>query len=476
MFTTRSVFTRLTILPLIFSACLVTAGDEPGSLSEKTWQEPAWKSMDRPLREAFGIAGPIPRGAGGPQAAKRAWQLQTAQEAGLSHYRREILWVETERTPGEYTWVDDDALADAQAHGQTLLGVIAYGNPLYSAQGAATGSHHYPPDDPDDIRPWVKALGEHYRGVVDRWEFWNEPNGGYRFWKSAPGGDAEAFAELAVAAAEEMRAANPDAVLALGGLFYHDYLVVPGAPRFLEDVLTARPELHDLYDAVSFHPYKRYPPGDPPEAAGSWDEDQDDMVDTMRAVMNRFGWHDKDIWITENGWPTGGLVDDTMQARYLVRSALLAFARGVKEFDWYTFWDLEPSRVVLAEPERYFGLVSVGEPDKPIDYLADGDNPPKAKLGWKALSTMLGELGPATEIADLSGDWREDGLRLIGLRQGESITLVGWYTGLVGEKSVTLPRLEGRSSVDAVDMLGNPIVLDEGKLTFTPTPVYVRYE
>lgn len=470
----------LAVATLIVTACAgepapVSKADSPSdSLSGLQWV-----AIGRTLREAVGIAGPIPRG-DGRMAAKREYQLNEAQKIGLSHYRNEFnQWVEAESQPGVFVFPEDDLVEQARAKGQGILGIVGFGNPLYSIEGRKHNDHMYPPDDPASIEGYAFTLASYYRGRIDRWEFWNEPNGGYRFWKSRPGGDAPAFADLALVAARAMRAGNPDAKLALGGFFYHDYIVVPGAVRFLDAVMRARPQLRDLYDAVSFHPYKPYPPVDPPEMAGSWDEDQDATIDAMRAIMARHGMADKEIWITENGWPTGPLVDETDQARYLVRGALTALAKGVKEYDWYTFWDSEDPSQLLAPPEGYFGLVRPGTPGMTPTYLPDGPNPPQKKLGFTALAVLLAELGAMIEIAEISGDWKPWGVRLMALRAEGRCVLVAWRSGFGGEFAIELPpNIEGKRPRAAVDMLGRSVSLPAPGERFyiTPSPVYVRYE
>lgn len=457
---------------------LAACADEPAVVTSTVTVDspPVWRELGRPLREAFGIAGPSPYYPG--QDAKRAWQLREAQAIGLSHYRHELKWNEIETAPGVFVWNQDTAIEEAHAHDQRMLAVIAYGNHLYSAESQANGNDgYYPPDDPNDMAPFAQAAVERYKDKIRRWEFWNEPNGGYRFWKSAIGGEPERFAELAVVAAKAMRKADPDIQIALGGLFYHDYVVVPGAPKFLDAVLRARPELKSFYDAVSYHPYKPYPPTNPPEENGSWDEDQDRTVDAMRAVMDAHGWAAKELWITENGWPLSPAVGEVEQAQYLVRSALLAFARGVTEFDWYTFWDHEDPSKALVLPEAYFGLVRPGTKGMPYDYDDAGDDPPVKKLGFQAMAVMLRELGDATTVADVSGAHRASGARLIALRGPKQQVIAVWHSAVGGRDSIPVPLWEKRAPTKAMGMLGEPLGVPQpgATLALTPSPVYLFY-
>lgn len=464
---------RRFVAVLLLAACSETSNPP---LRTPVPAEPVTSDLGRPLREAFGIGAQIPYYAG--SEAKRAYQLAAAAEAGISHYRWEMQWVEIERTPGVFTWVHDEAVDAGLAVGQKWLGVVAYGNPLYSAASRADGNdHHYPPDDFADFEPYAEKLTAHYKGRIDRWEFWNEPNGGYRFWKSAVGGEAARFAELAVIGAKAMRRGKPDIKIALGGFFYHDYIVVPGAPRFLDAVLKARPELRGLYDAVSYHPYKPYPPIDPPEMAGSWDEDQDDTVAAMRAVMAAHGWQDKELWITENGWPIGPLVDEARQAQYLVRGALLAFSKGVREYDWYTFWDYEDPSKALVPPEAYFGLVRPGPGSPPFSYREDAPDAPVRKQAFTATAVMLKTLGTCRAVTDLPGAARAMGARLVQLTGKGCRAIAAWHTALGGTLAIDVPTLDGAAPSRAVGMLGEAMALpaEGAKLVLDGSPVYLLY-
>jgi hypothetical protein len=154
----------------------------------------------------------------------------------------------------------------------------------------------------------------------------------------------------------------------------------------------------------------------------------------------------------------------------------LAFARGVREYDWYTFYDYEVPSQALVAPEAYFGIVSPGDYAKPLDFKPDGNNPPRPKLSFYALRTLLAETGGASEIADYSGLDRERGIRLIAVRGGGKTVLVAWFSGLAGTQDVVLPPDLGEPtsaagiSGEAVD---RPTLL--APVSLTPDPIYIRY-
>ncbi len=84
-------------------------------------------------------------------------------------------------------------------------------------------------------------LARRYRGKVGSWELWNEPDN-RDYWR----GTAAQFADLLVAGARAVRAADPAAKVVFGG--------IAGHPAFAAEVM-ARPELAGLIDVVNTHAY-----------------------------------------------------------------------------------------------------------------------------------------------------------------------------------------------------------------------------
>ena len=119
--------------------------------------------------------------------------------------------------------------------------------------GAAAGgtSDKSPPADPAAFARFAAQAARRYAPLgVHHWEIWNEPNLA-AFWM--PRADPAAYARLLVDAAAAIRAADPRAVVILGGL-------APGADDggnrsplgFLRDVYAAGAKC--AFDAVGFIP------------------------------------------------------------------------------------------------------------------------------------------------------------------------------------------------------------------------------
>ncbi len=330
--------------------------------------------------EAETVAGPVPGALEGlptlgetlclahpPQwtDVERQAAVERLLEAGVGTVRFDLRWAYTEKQPGTFDWSWIDASAEVYAGaGLELLGLLWAGNPWASSHPKA--DQFYPPDDPAEFGDFVEAAVTHLGDRAWRFEIWNEPNAGYRFWKGVPSGgivskgDPAAFGALLKEATARGRAACPDCEFAFGGPFFHD-LGIDGHVTFLADAFAAHPDLGESFDAMGFHPYAMYPPLAAPEEGESelelpvWE-----MAAQVRAVMAAHGAGDRPLWTTEIGWPVWGETTPERQAVYLVRAHLHLVALAAAPVCWYELYDgPEPDGF---PPEDAFGLLSHLDP------------------------------------------------------------------------------------------------------------------
>jgi hypothetical protein len=177
---------------------------------------------------------------------------------------------------------------------------------------------------------------------IRAWQVWNEQNL-EAFHR--PDVDASSYAEVLMLVAGEIRAADEDAEVLLGGMFgKHSNSRIVGAARYLRDLYRV-PGVAESFDGVAVHPYD-------PRARGVLDQ-----IRAARKVIRAQG-DDADLWITELGWASGGDRDQNLvstragQARLLRRSfsQILRSAgpwrlRGVY---WYAWRDTETERDVTV--------------------------------------------------------------------------------------------------------------------------------
>jgi hypothetical protein len=273
-----------------------------------------------------------------PGTADLEARLDLMQTAGIKWGRQDFTWSRIESKPGVYDWQAYDTLVDTcRAHGLLLFGNLAYGPSFHDPRT---------PEGVEAYCAFAREVVKRYRGKVDFWQIWNEPNGG--FWKGTP----EQYAALLAAAGRAIHEASPDAKVLGLNMAFCDVL-------WAERILKAVP--YDCFDVACFHPYR--PPSAPEEPFDWWELDQYvkswhrndltadyplvrmtflEQTEELIEVMKRFG-EPKPIWITEICWnthihPYG--TSELRQADLLVRFHVLAMASGrIDKVFWWTLKD-----------------------------------------------------------------------------------------------------------------------------------------
>lgn len=290
-------------------------------------------------------------------ADRRAAQSEATRALGVRVVRQDVRWASVQPTRDTWDWTREDAVVDAvYAADAEMIAMLAYGNPW--ATSVPDADEFYPPDDPADFARFAGEAAARYGDRVRRYEIWNEPNSGFRFWKQDPpafSGDPVAYAALFVAAADAIHAVDPELEVMIGGTFWHEQGIIGGA-AFLEAAIAAEPELLAKADAIAFHPYPLYPPRVPPEDGEGDEKTLAEMIAEVRAVGG-----DLPVVITEFGWPSWDTVDEDEQAAWLARSYLIAHTEGVRDVCWYTLEDQEDPD---GNPEDAFGLTRLGATER----------------------------------------------------------------------------------------------------------------
>jgi len=286
---------------------------------------------------------------------RRTTIIDSARDAGVEWSREEFHWDQIEPERGVF---DEKMLAryDAGVDGLRARGIHILGLLAYTVAWSSGATAPDTAAERDDYARFAAAMAARYRGRVDHWELWNEPNLGH-FW--APEPDPDAYAALIAVAAPAIRAANPDAMIFGGSTSGTDY-------GFIEQVLEiTEPE---VLDGITFHPYS----GDTP-----WDRsDEVQDVHRLRSMLAERAFEGP-LWVTEIGYPssqTGNGVEEPTQAALLVRAYLALYAEGVENVFSYDFVDdgTDPDY-----NEDHFGLLY---------------HDLNAKPSWRAFQCMAGML------------------------------------------------------------------------------------
>ncbi|MFL5869445.1 MAG: hypothetical protein ACJ75R_00050 [Solirubrobacterales bacterium] len=202
---------------------------------------------------------------------------------------------------------------------------------------------------------------------IHSWQIWNEQNAPAFF---GPRPDPELYAAMLRPAAREIRGADPDAEIVLGGMFSARDRSggVVGSAHYLREFYEVG-DVADSFDSIAIHPYARHV------------HEVFAQIGAMRSVARQVGDGSVGLWVTELGWASRGrrslglVTDRAGQARRLKRS----FSRLVHDRDrlnlrgvfWYAWRDTEHGAAVCSWCP-HSGLISRAGVAKPAyDELRD---------------------------------------------------------------------------------------------------------
>jgi hypothetical protein len=240
-----------------------------------------------------------------------AWRLMDAY----------VRWYDLEPRKDEFNFARLDkyvALAE-QKHVKVLLPL--FGTPSWASARPAEIERGNPPGsaaEPADMADWrnfIRAVATRYKGQVEAYEIWNEPNL-KMFWT----GSVEQLVSMSREAFQIIKSVDPAAIVVLPSC------TTESGPKYLDEFLKHGGGQYG--DIIGYHFYVH---AMPPET----------MLDVAARVKDilRANQVDKPVWNTESGWDEPKpFPSDELAAAYVSRALILAWAAGVGRFYWYA-WD-----------------------------------------------------------------------------------------------------------------------------------------
>jgi hypothetical protein len=304
--------------------------------------------------------------------------LRWAQGLGVGWVKQQVQWHTIEHGPDDFEWQNLDRLvAGADSFGFKVLLSVTYAPDWTRAVQLEGG----PPTDYAEFGRFMEQLARRYRGRVEAYELWNEPNLA-REWRGDML-DPARFAALVAEGAAGVRAADPQALIVSGapGVTGIDDGETAISDRvFLRGMLEAGIAQH--VDAIGAHPYGYANPPwesvqDEDHAASSHNDHPTfffrDTLEDYRRIMLDYGIDKHQIWVTEFGWPSpegigqmdltgweyGRQISEAEQGDYVVR----AFHMG-DERPWVGpmfLWNLNLATIWGAD--NAFSAYSLLRPD-----------------------------------------------------------------------------------------------------------------
>ena len=310
------------------------------------------------------------------QAARR--DLELVKDAGFGWVKQHVGWRDIEGiAKGHFDWYFTDRIVtDTEQLGLNLIFRLD-SEPVWAIHPEGTTSSNGPPENPQDFGDFCHALAGRYRGRVQAYQVWNEPNLSREWGGRIP--DPAAYVELLRACYTGIKAADPDALVISAGLSPTGN----GPPEAIPDAeyLIAMYEAGaaPFFDLLGVHaPGFLYAPEiSPEEVAANHDGHRFFCfrhVEDLREIMVQYSDGDKQVAVLEMGWTIDPVHPDyawfavtpEQQADYLVRA--FAYAR-----DNWSPWVGPMVVISIADPswteedEQYWW--SVTEPGWPDAHL-----------------------------------------------------------------------------------------------------------
>jgi hypothetical protein len=289
-------------------------------------------------------------------ATESIWQSRRAKLAGVRWSRVVFFWSEIQPRSSR-DWRAGFVLPDRMIKRERDNGVEVVGLLINTPPWAQADSRHSvlsppagldrPIDDPQNHwATFVRRMAAEYRGRIDTWIVWNEPdipaegpNSRYHTWA----GDAVDYARLLRVAYLAAKQGNPNARVVFGATTYWSDTNA-SRPLFVERTLSALagdPEAgknHSYLDAVALNLYTSA-------------DDLGRVAGVYRDVLGRFGL-DAPLWLTETNAtpfddPAKGLrreqnglrVTLEQQSAYVTQAFALGLASGFERMAFHSTMD-----------------------------------------------------------------------------------------------------------------------------------------
>lgn len=234
-----------------------------------------------------------------------------------------VTWADIEPSKGQWRFEKLDGYVSlAQQHGTGILLTLG-GTPRWASARPNVSTNYYPgfaaePVNVDDWRTYVKTVSLRYKGRIQAYEIWNEPN----------------LPDYWSATLDQMLALTKEASLIIRNLDPQAIVVSPsatadyGIPWLAEFLKKGGGQ---YVDVIGFHFYVN-PHTLPPE-------DMLPIIQRVHEVLSDNGLASRPVWNTETGWLEPAKFDsDELAASFLARAFILSWAAGIQRFYWYG-WD-----------------------------------------------------------------------------------------------------------------------------------------
>ncbi len=264
--------------------------------------------------------------------------MDQLRSAGFPFFIQEFTWKDIQPTPTQYDWSQPDLIMAAAArHNLHAIARIDQ-QPLWAASNGP-GVTSSPPNNMQDLGTFLTAFAQRYKGQVQAYQIWDEPNLFYE-WGGEGRVSATEYTNMLRVSYTAIKAVDPTAIIIGGNLTPTG----DNGTRATDDLLYLRQMYQagaqNYFDVFGAHAagYNHVPDAalgsDPALPHHSF---YFRRIEEMRAVMEANGDSGKQMWLTEFGWTSdpinpdykGFAVSEEQKARNLIQ----AFNMG-KQYPW----------------------------------------------------------------------------------------------------------------------------------------------
>jgi hypothetical protein len=238
--------------------------------------------------------------------------MDKIKEMGATAVPINIPWHDVEPEEGKwYFEYVDHQVAEAEKRGLAMFAYMGL-TPNWALPPEAPkdkpgiGFRFPPPDDrKDQFVTYCRKVARRYKGRIEHYQFWNEQNGCSWVNDGCANGHLadnthRLYVKWLATWYTAMKAEDPDCVLAVGGLDYHEGVK---GNVYLEGLYAEGAQ--DYFDAMAIHPY------------GITTPIYLKAIEDTRRIMVEHGDGHKGIWIREYGW---ALEDEKEKSRRLTET------------------------------------------------------------------------------------------------------------------------------------------------------------
>lgn len=264
-----------------------------------------------------------------PDIAQR--DVQLVQEMGFGWIKQTFAWRDIETLEkGKYDWWRPDYIVQLVEDAHLKLLIRIDRQPFWSQPTGTAPAENMPPADLQDFADFCYALAERYKGRIEAYQVWNEPNLS-REWGGQPP-DPVVYTEMLKLCYLAIKKADPQAIIVSAGMSptgVYPPIALPDTD-FLQAMYEAGAAPYFDVLGVNAPGYKAPPELSPEEGEALYGHRSFVFrrVEDMRAIMVANGDAGKQVAILEMGWTLDPIrpeyswfqVTEAEQADYLVRA------------------------------------------------------------------------------------------------------------------------------------------------------------